>query len=177
MQAVPHQSSRRISISGLLFWLINWFYCPSMHHITCLSCKSCWESLISTEWRIFGALWLFCSFFCERLIKTAVTSFICSSSDQLGAALWSFHTNQFDAAKAITAGFDGNGSRILRSQFSLVPTKFPKWGSVIYYTSDENWRSNLCTKVLGDSVSQITWIQTAPSLFWQWTCKTFYQLA
>ena len=63
IQAVPHQSSRRISVSGLLFWLINWFYCPSMHYITCLSCKSSWEALISTEWRIFGALWLFLFFF------------------------------------------------------------------------------------------------------------------
>ena len=50
-----------------------------------------------------------------------------STQDQLGAALWSFHTNQFDAAKAVTAGFSGNGSRIVRSQLSIVPLWSTYW--------------------------------------------------
>ena len=45
-----------------------------------------------------------------------MTSLISSSSDQLSAALWSFHANQFDAAKGVTARSDGTGSRIVRSQ-------------------------------------------------------------
>ena len=63
-------------------------------------------------WRpltVFVLFWL-------QLIKPAVTSLISSSSDQLSSALWFFHVNQFDAAKAVTARSDGTGSRIVRSQ-------------------------------------------------------------
>ena len=89
-------------------------------NFTCLSYKRNWEALISTESSIFTALWLFNYFFLFFEYEPAVTSLIWSSLDQLGAALWSFHTNKFDAAKAVTAGFSGNGSRILRSQLSIV---------------------------------------------------------
>ena len=46
-----------------------------------------------------------------------MTSFISSSPDQLSAALWSFHENHFDAAKAATACIAGIGYGLLRSQF------------------------------------------------------------
>ena len=66
IQAVPHQSSRRISVSGLLFWLINWFYCPWMNYITCRSCKSSWVSLFWLSVAFWAPSDCFCSF-CKRL--------------------------------------------------------------------------------------------------------------
>ena len=70
-------------------------------------------------WRpltVFVLFWL-------QLIKPAVTSLISSSSDQLSSTLWSFHANQFDATKAVTACSDGTGSRIVLSQLLGTHTK------------------------------------------------------
>ena len=60
---------------------------------------------------------------CVHLNKPAVTSFIWSSSAQLGSALWSFHVKQFGAAKLSAACFNGMGSRIVHTQFSVTPYK------------------------------------------------------
>ena len=95
-----------------------------MHYITCLSCKSKWEASFLTQMMHFRrplTVSLFFVCFCVCLIKPAVTSFIWSSSDQLCAALWSFHAKQFGAAKLSAACFNGKGSRIVRTQFSVTP--------------------------------------------------------